>query len=102
MKRDLSQKLLQILRTQKARSWADIVTLDESWFYLATDYELIWLDQGGKVPERERYLIQSPEFMLIIAWNPSGFYVVDVLQKGQKFNAGYDVSAILEPLVAWC
>jgi hypothetical protein len=39
--------------------------------------------------------------MLTIAWNPSGFHVIDVLSKGQKFNTGCYISAIFEPLVAW-
>jgi hypothetical protein len=41
-----------------------IVTLDGSWFYVSTDHEFIWLPQGEKVPECERYIIQSKQFML--------------------------------------
>jgi hypothetical protein len=61
---------------------------------------LISLEQRGKVSEREWHMIQSPTFILTIAWNLSGFHVVDMLPKVQKFEARYDVSAILEPLVA--
>jgi hypothetical protein len=46
-------------------------------------------------------MIQSPEFMLTITWNSSRFHIVDVLPKRQKFNAGYEVSALLEPLATW-
>jgi hypothetical protein len=55
----LSQELLPILERQKSRSWHDIVTLDESWFYLNlnTDHELIWLQPNGEIPERERRTI---------------------------------------------
>jgi hypothetical protein len=42
-----------MLEIQHDRVWHDIVTLDESWFYLNTDDELVWLPQGEKVPERE-------------------------------------------------
>jgi hypothetical protein len=31
----------------------DIVTVDESWFYLATDHERIWLPGGIEAPEME-------------------------------------------------
>jgi hypothetical protein len=33
---------LAILRTEQARDWHDVVTLDESWFYYVTDEELVW------------------------------------------------------------
>jgi hypothetical protein len=36
---NLSWRLLRILEVQRDRAWHDIVTLDESWFYLSTDYE---------------------------------------------------------------
>jgi hypothetical protein len=36
-----SRDLLRVLQRQQSRSWHDIVTLDESWFYLHTDHEFI-------------------------------------------------------------
>jgi predicted cupin superfamily sugar epimerase len=53
----LSQELLPMLERQKQRSWHVIVTLDEIWFYLNTDHELIWLQPNGEIPERERRTI---------------------------------------------
>jgi hypothetical protein len=32
------------------KCWHSIVTLDESWFYLPTDHEIIWLQSDEKVP----------------------------------------------------
>jgi hypothetical protein len=36
---------------QRDRAWHDIVTLVESWFYLSTDYEFVWLPRGEKFPK---------------------------------------------------
>jgi hypothetical protein len=36
--------------------------------------------------------------MLTIVWNPRGFHLIKVLRKGQKFNVGYYITEILEPL----
>jgi hypothetical protein len=47
-----------------------IITLDESWFYLATDHEQIWLQSGETPPKRARHTIQDRKIMVIIAWNP--------------------------------
>jgi hypothetical protein len=94
-----------MLERQKQRSWHDIVTLDESWFYLNlnTDHELMWLQPDGEIPKRERRTIQSEKVMLTIVWNPSGFHLINVLPKGFKFkfNASFYVTLILGPLSDW-
>jgi hypothetical protein len=36
--------------------------------------------------------------MLMIVWNPRGFHLIKVLEKGRKFNARYYIVEILEPL----
>jgi hypothetical protein len=42
-----------MLEVQGDRAWHDIVTLDESRFYLSTDYEFIWQSQES---DNERFL----------------------------------------------
>jgi hypothetical protein len=42
MRVEKSNELLQTLISMKHHSWRYILTLDESWFYLPTDYESIW------------------------------------------------------------
>jgi hypothetical protein len=39
--------------------------------------------------------------MLTIVWNPRGFHLIKVLEIGRKFNAGYYIAEILEPLSQW-
>jgi hypothetical protein len=56
---NLSRRVLRMLDVQRDRAWHDIVTLDESWFYLSMDYEFVWLPRDEKVPEREQHTIQS-------------------------------------------
>jgi histone-lysine N-methyltransferase SETMAR len=99
----LSQELFPILERQKQRSWHDIMTLNESWFYinLNTDHELIWIQPDGEIPERERRTIQSEKVMLTIVWNPSCFHLINVLPKGFNFNASFYVTQILGQLSDW-
>jgi hypothetical protein len=33
-----------------------------------------------------------------MVWNPGGFHLIKLLPKGFKFNAGYYVAQILDPL----
>jgi hypothetical protein len=39
--------------------------------------------------------------MPTIVWNPHGFHLIKVLEKGLKFNAGYYIAEILRPLSQW-
>jgi hypothetical protein len=52
----------------------------------------------AEIPERGRRIVQSQKVMLAIVWNPRGFHLVNILPKGFKFNASYDVTQILGPL----
>jgi hypothetical protein len=98
---NLSRRLLRLLEVQHDRGRDRIVTLDESWFYLSTDCEFVWLSRDEKVPERERHTTQSRNFMLTIVWNTRGFHLIKVLEKGRKFNTSHYITQILEPLSQW-
>jgi hypothetical protein len=39
--------------------------------------------------------------MLLTVWNPRGFHLIKVLEKSRKFNTGYYIAEILEPLSQW-
>jgi hypothetical protein len=96
-----SEQLLAILHEQQASSWRDLVTLDESWFYLHTDHERIWLAPGETSPDREGHTIQSPIFMLTIVWGDTGLHVIKLLPKGGSFNACDYTTEILSEIVCW-
>jgi hypothetical protein len=40
-----------MLEVQRDQAWHDIVTLGESWFYLNTDSEFVWLPRDEKFPK---------------------------------------------------
>jgi hypothetical protein len=92
---ELTRQLLRTLQIQCDRTWHDFVTLDESWFYLTTDHEFIWLPESGEVFERERPIIQSTKVMLTIVWNPREFHSVNILAKRYKFNNTHYITEIL-------
>jgi hypothetical protein len=45
----LSRELFSMLDQEETRDWHNIIMLGESWFYLCTDHELIWLAPGEMV-----------------------------------------------------
>jgi hypothetical protein len=80
-------ELLQVLSVQSTRQWHDIFTLDESWIYLFSQHDLIWIAPGEIVVDRERHTVQSPKYILTVVWNPIGFHVLKAIPRGRKFNA---------------
>jgi hypothetical protein len=83
----LSIELLRQLRSIEHHGWQFIITLDESWFYISTDHEHIWLRQEEQPPERPRHTIQDPKRILTISWNPLGFHLIKALPKDMSFDA---------------
>jgi hypothetical protein len=96
---DRSIELLKRLESAQANKWQSIMTLDESWFYLWTSHETVWIQAGEQSPEIVKHMIRDRKMMVTIVWNPQGFHLVDALPKGQKFNANYYIDIILQPLL---
>jgi hypothetical protein len=90
-----------MLQVQRNGAEHDIATLDESWFYTSTDYEFVWQLQDEKNSRKRTAHNSIEKFMLTIIWNPRVFQLIRVLEKGSKFNAGYYIAKILEPLSQW-
>jgi hypothetical protein len=99
---NLSIELLRQLRSIEHHSWQFIITLDASLFYLSTDNEQIWVRVEEQPSEIPRHTIQDPKMMVTIAWNPLGFCLLDVLPKGNTFNAEYYSVDILTRLFPLC
>jgi hypothetical protein len=94
----MSKELLKLLEFMKYDSWKYIMTLDEAWFYLSPDHELIWLSREDEAPQRERKIVSSPKMMPSVVWNRHGFPFIGLLPNRSKFNAGHHISRILSPL----
>jgi hypothetical protein len=92
---EMSRVFLRALRIQAARSWHDIIAIDQPWVDVMTDYELLWLAQGQEAPERERSMVQSPKMTITVLCTPIGFHIIDIVLQGSKFNAHDHVSATM-------
>jgi hypothetical protein len=97
----MAGELLRVFSVQGARQWHDMVALDDSWFSLRSEHDPVWTAPGEIVPYREQYAIRSPEFMVTLVWNPSGFHVVKALPKCSKFNAQYYANNVLVTISDW-
>jgi histone-lysine N-methyltransferase SETMAR len=98
---NMAGELLRVLWVQDTRQWHDLVMLDESWFDLRSEHDLMWTAPREIVLDREGYAFQWPKFMVTIVWNPSGFHVVTLLPRWSKFNAQYYTNNILGAISDW-
>jgi hypothetical protein len=83
------------------QSWEFLLTLDESWFYLSRDHEIIWLRESESPIEKEKHMIQVKRKMITMIWNPHGFHIVHALPKGENFNVIYYVEHILQLILEY-
>jgi hypothetical protein len=98
---NMAGESLRVLSVQSTRKWHDLVTRDESSFYLRSEHDLMWTAPAEIVPGRERSTIQSPKFMVTIVWNPSGFHVVNALPEWSKFNGQYYTNNVHVAISDW-
>jgi hypothetical protein len=89
-----------MLDVQRDRAWREIVTLDESWFYLSTDYELVWLPRDEKFP-KENDTQFNRKIHADDCLESARVPFDQGSRKGCKFNAGHYIAEILEPLSQW-
>jgi hypothetical protein len=92
--------LLVTLRSAKHRGWTDFLTGDESWFWLAIDYEPQWLPRDAERLTRPRKMISSPKAMIVIFWSPFGFPVIQALPPEARVTSELFVDAILHHIVS--
>jgi hypothetical protein len=82
----LLMQSMGLLGAQRRKSWQDMRTLDDSWFYFTTDSECIWLPQHAPPPETQRLTISDKKMMVTIGGNPACFWGIAARPKGSKFH----------------
>jgi hypothetical protein len=93
-----SIELLQVLTRAEKTKWQFILTGDESWFFYYTPNSRIWLPPDAETPEVAQRLINMPNIMVMVFWNPSGLYVNRFLERGTSFNSSYFIDYVLSDI----
>jgi hypothetical protein len=61
-----SNELLRLLESVWDNGWKNIMTLNESWFYLWTSHEIVWVQAGQPPSERVKHMIEDRKMMVTI------------------------------------
>jgi hypothetical protein len=64
------------------------MTLDELWFYLWTNHDIVQVQSGQHPSEMVKHMMRERKMMVTIVWNPQSFYLIDALPEDQKFQFG--------------
>jgi hypothetical protein len=91
----MSNELLEIIRSAKRQGWQYFITFDKLYFYLSINHEIIWLPEGKTSREIGRHMIQVKNMMFTIAWNFSSF-TLSTLSKRKMSNTTCYVKYILQ------
>ena len=93
------RELLPILEALQRNNFRNVVTGDESWFYLETGHSAQWSVCRDDVATKTKPTISTPKFMLTVIWGVEGFHVVDLMTSQDRFNSRYFVEHVMVPLV---
>jgi hypothetical protein len=73
---EMSQDLLQVLRSAKHHAWKYIVTLDEAWFHFSKHFDRIWLSHDELPSSFPKQKIAHQNLMITVIGNSHGFHVI--------------------------
>jgi histone-lysine N-methyltransferase SETMAR len=65
------------------------ITGDQAWFFFDNPVDQQWAESADKVQRNVMKKIDSKKVMLTIFWGLRGFYLIDVLPPGTRFNGAY-------------
>ena len=68
---------------------SNVITCDESWFYHEYSPEGRWAKTAEEVAPRAKLSIGSKKTMLTVFWGIKGFYLIDFMESGKRFDSSY-------------
>ena len=90
-----SIEILEILKKAAKKNFINIMTGDESWFYLKYESSFMYSSSPEKVPHRTSMTISSEKFMVTMFFNGNSLLCCDILPKGHKYNQRYFIDHII-------
>lgn len=97
---DMSRDLLESLSGMSERQLSNVITEDESWFFLSYAHSGRWATTPEEVEPRERAKIGTPRVMVSVMWGLRGPVVLLGLEVGESFNSSYVKNKLLPALEA--
>ncbi len=98
---EYSKELYQFLSNLSDEKLCNVVTCDESWFYLNYFTSDAWLPEGEEL-EIPKRMIGDQKIMIFSAFSSAGPLLLEVLPRNSKFTSAYMCEVILPKLNNAC
>ena len=89
---------LQLLNQLTLLSPNDVITSDESWFFLDYNYDWMWVRDEKDIVQVDQRLPHTRKYMVCIFWNFGNLFYISVLDKEEKYNSELVVSRLFPEL----
>jgi hypothetical protein len=92
------EELLTVLQAMEEQAFQNLVTEDESWFYLDYYPATQWSVCGDNVEPTAKWTIAVLNFMMTVIFGIDGFHVVDVMPDERSFDSEYFLEQVMQPI----
>jgi hypothetical protein len=95
----LSHEILAVLESDRRNSFQNVITGDESWFFLCYLRDSIWAQSRDEVSERISQKIDSEKCLISVFWCVNGIHSLADMPKGSIYDSVFFCDIIVSRLV---
>ena len=96
LRKKFAGEMISVLQQTLLHRHVNLITLDESWFFLKNPALAQWVPMGTPRPTAPCPTIGAKKVMVTIVWGGCGFLLVDFLPQSMKMNGKYFQENILK------
>lgn len=90
-----AQQLKSALISSAKKDFENLITGDQSWFFLSYEPKTKWSLSIEDVPQRVQKKIQTIKFMVTVMFSKNHLFLVNVLPEGESYNSDYFTQVVL-------
>ena len=76
----------------------DVITSDESWFYMSYTGDSMWVRNKNEIDFLENRNIGSEKYMISIFWNFNDLFIIEIVPEGESFNSEFVTKTLFPKL----
>jgi hypothetical protein len=95
----LSHEILAVLESDRRNSFQNVITRDESWFFLYYPRDSICAQSRDEVPEIISQQIDSEKCLISVLWSVNGMQSLEDVPKATTYHSAFFCDIIVPSLV---
>jgi hypothetical protein len=90
---------LAILLQEQEKNLTDIMTGDESWFFLQYRHDSAWAGCRDELPVRIKPEIDAEKCLIYVIWSGNGIYSLADVPKGESYDSAFFCDVVVPSLI---